>query len=142
MSLRIGLLVRSVALLAALAYLFLNMEWSEDRLIPAASSSTLPTYVALQEARAPVIATKVTAPAAPSEIARASPLVVPTAISDCPMISPEPAATIGKAVAKARGKSVAKAKRTAKTPIKTMPTKMPESLQVAAAGRGSKEAKY
>jgi hypothetical protein len=134
LKLRLLFLVQSTVLLTALACLFLHMEWGEDRLVPAASSSTLPDYVALQEARAPVIATKATVSTAPSEIAVASPIVVPTAISDCTVTPPELAATVGK--------SKAKAKRTAKAPTRGTPTRIPKFIQLAAVGRGSKEARH
>jgi hypothetical protein len=119
------------------------MEWLEDRMVPSASSSTLPAHVAPQEARSAAIATKAAALAAPSEIARASPIVVPTAVSACSLTPPEPAAAaVGKSVAKAKGKAKAKAKRTAEAPTRATPTNMPKPTQVAAMGRGSKEARY
>jgi hypothetical protein len=127
-----------VTVIAALPYLFLQMQSSEDQLVPSAFSRTLPADAAVQD----VIATKATAPAVPSEIVGGSPIVVPTAISDCPVTSPEPAATVGKALGKAKAKAVAKAKLTAKAPSRATPTKMVKTVQVAAVGRGSKEVRY
>jgi hypothetical protein len=118
-----------MALIAALPYMFLQMQRSEDRLVSSAFSGALPE-AALQD----VIATKATAPATLSEIAGASPIVVPTAVSVCSVPSPEPAATAGK--------SAAKAKRTAEAPTRATPTKMPKFIQVAAVGRGSKEVRH
>jgi hypothetical protein len=125
--------VRAGTIIVALPYLFLEMEWSEDRLAPSSFSSALPADAAMQD----VIATKTRA--APNEIAGASPIVVPTAVSDCAVTALEPGATVGKA---AKGKSVAKAKRTAKATTRASPTKIQKFIKVAVVGRGSKETRH
>jgi hypothetical protein len=116
--------VRAGAVIAALPYLFLRMEWSEDRLAPDAAPATLQD----------VIASAPTAPDGPIQAAVASPIVMPRAASACAVTPVELSPLLGKSVARAKRKSTA--------PTSTRPSKPRHFLQVVVAERGSKEVKH